>query len=221
MKSKKIVFLGSGGHAQVLASILMRDNGSNRVGLKKIQYVDQSKRRNLDWDYLGTDAWLIDQDPTSWILVNGIGSVGDLEPRKKVFDRYRKAGFRFLSIIDPTALMLDSVLMGEGVQIMGGAILQVGTEIGDNSIVNSGAIIEHHSVIGSHTHVAPGTVVCGDVRIGDQVHLGAHSTVIQGVRIVNQVTLGAGSTAIHDLSSRGVWVGSPPKKIASRSAKKR
>ena len=48
---------------------------------------------------------------------------------------------------------------------MAGVVIQSGSVIGDNVIVNTNASVDHDCRIGQHVHLAPGVVVCGNVCV--------------------------------------------------------
>jgi len=52
--------------------------------------------------------------------------------------------------------------------------------------------------------------LCGNVTIGKNSFIGANSTVIPGKTIGDNIIVGAGSAVISNLSSPGVYAGSPP-----------
>lgn len=142
-------------------------------------------------------------------LVNGIGSTGSLDKRKKVFLTKKSAGFVFQSIIDPSAVLFENVDVGEGVQLMAGVIVCNDVEIGENSIINTGAVVEHDCRIGKHCHIAPGATLSGGVIVGDETHVGAGATLIQNVILGNRCTVAAGAVVVSSFSDDSKVFGIP------------
>jgi len=210
----KILIIGAGGHARVLISSLkalqleiigILDSAPNMLG-QPIAGIPS----------IGNDDKISDYPPDSIELVNGIGSVSSTEKRKVIYDKFKKLGYSFANVIHPSAIIMDDVRLGEGVQIMAGAIVQTGCVIGDNAIVNTGAILDHNCVIGDHTHVAPGVVLSGDVQIGAMAHIGTAATIIQGIKIGPAAIIGAGAVVIKDIPSNVKVAGVPAKIIEGR-----
>ncbi len=63
---------------------------------------------------------------------------------------------------------------------MAGAVIQTGSKIGENTIINTRVSIDHDCCVGAHTHIAPGSVFSGGVTVGQGCHIGPGSVVIQG-----------------------------------------
>ena len=163
--SRMVMILGAGGHARVLADVL-RLQGSRLVGMT-----------SNDDDVLGRYS------PEEIDLVNGVGSIGVPLKRRELFERFKSRGYRFTSVIHPSAILGSDVSLGEGVQIMAGVIIQPGTALGDNTLLNTRVSVDHDCVIGSHVHLAPGVILCGGVTVEEGCHVGTGAVVVQGVRI--------------------------------------
>ena len=146
-------------------------------------------------------------------LVNGIGSVGSTDVRASLFRKFRSLGYRFSTIIHPSAIIASDVTLEEGVQVMAGAIVQTGSRIGLNSIVNTRVSLDHDCVIGADAHLAPGVTLSGGVKVGDGVHIGTAATVIQGIEIGRNSIIGAGSVVLRDVGEGVTVFGIPARQV--------
>jgi len=217
--SKPIIILGAGGHARVLADALLPLEISVFTDSNPLK-VDSPLHHAA---VLGGDDVALAYSPDDIQLVNGVGSVGiaigkkgaalDTLGRVTLFKRFRAAGYRFLNVIHPSAIIAPDVALGEGVQIMAGAVLQTGTSIGDNTIVNTRASIDHDCHIGAHVHIAPGAVLSGGVTVGDYVHVGAGATIVQGIHIGANCMIAAGAVVIRDIPAGESVIGVPAKEV--------
>jgi sugar O-acyltransferase (sialic acid O-acetyltransferase NeuD family) len=211
MKSNKpILVLGSGGHAKGLIEIL-QGYGSEIIGcIVKERIVEQEEI--LGVPIVGTDDEVVlKYQPDQVYLVNGVGSIGDTGRRRTIFNDYKKWGYAFIEVIHPTAIISSYASLGEGVQIMAGAIIQAGSVLGDNSILNTKASIDHDCTIGKHVHVSPGATLCGHILVGEGTHIGAGAVVIQGIEIGQLCVIGAGSIVINDIRDSLTVYGNPAK----------
>ncbi|WP_288349397.1 acetyltransferase [uncultured Thalassospira sp.] len=207
---KQYVIVGAGGHACVVLSALLAMNSPEIAGcIAPSSGVSSS----LDLKILGDDQWLMEQNPEQFLLFNGIGCVDVSNLRSDIFRQYRKFGFKFGTIVHPRAIVADDVRIAMGSQIMAGAVLQTGSQVGQNVIVNTGVIIDHDCVIGDHAHIAPGAVLCGAVRIGESSLIGAGSTIVQNTVIAENVLVGAGSTVTRAVAAGARIAGSPAKTL--------
>ena len=201
----RVILIGGGGHARVILEVL------TITGCDVLGFVDRDPSAVLagNVDRLGAEDAVMGYASRDVSLANGIGSVGKPGSRCNWFEVFRKEGYRFSSVIHPAATVSGSVSLGEGVQVMAGAMIQVAAILEDNVLVNTGAVVDHGCRIGSHVHIAPGAVLCGDVSIGERTHVGAGATIIQGVRVGEDCVIGAGSVVVSDVASGETVMGVP------------
>lgn len=197
--------LGAGGHAGVLIELL-RQNGRDIKGIVA-PTIEPSRPVLRGLSHFVADDDVLNFDPAEVELVNGIGSLPGSALRGSVYRKFATLGYHFSTVISQSAVVSDYVALGEGVQILPGAIVQCGASIGDNTIINSGAIVEHDCRIGEHNHLAPGVTLSGNVRTGNSVHLGTGAVVIQGVAIGADAVVGAGATLTRDVPAGATILG--------------
>lgn len=205
-----VLIVGGGGHAKVLVEALHLRS----VTILGITDIDPARFGTdvLGVRVIGNDDAAEAYTPESLRLVNGIGSVRMPEARAAMFEKFKRRGFTFTTVIHPSAVIAADVALGEGVQVMAGAVIQTGSRIGMNSIINTNASVDHDCIIGDHVHLSPGVTVSGGVRIDDVVHIGAGATVIQGVKIGKNSMVGAGSVVVHDVPDGAEFFGVPARK---------
>ncbi len=209
-----VVLLGAGGHGKVLLALL-HALGREIRGVCDPQLAGKVESWN-GVPVLGGDEVLDSLDPHDVGLVNGIGQVVGSSRRAQVFASLKARGFGFPVLVHPSAWVAPDVNLGEGVQVMAGAIVQPGVTIEANSVVNSRASIDHDCIIGPDVHVAPGAVLCGGVRLAAGVFVGAGATIVQGLSIGEKAVVGAGATVVRDLSGGDLIIGSPARIQPSR-----
>lgn len=192
---KKIIIIGGGGHARVLRDIL----GLQNVAI--LGFMELKETEGMGVKYLGHDSMIKRYPPGSVILVNGIGSIKPPYERREVYERFKRLGYAFLSVVHPKAIVASKVKLGEGVQIMGGVVINTGTVIKDNVIVNTSSSVDHDCSIGAHTHIAPGVTLSGDVTIGECCHVGTGAKIIQGVTVEDEAFIIAGAVIIQTVWS--------------------
>lgn len=213
---RPLVILGAGGHAKVLLSLIQA------VGLQVLGVCDPAlaAQRVSQWrgnEVLGGDEALVKLDPSTVWLVNGVGQQVGASLRRRIFDELKENGFRFRSLVHPAAWVDSSVVLGEGAQVMAGAVIQPDSVIGVNTIVNTRASIDHDCRLGSHVHVAPGATLCGGVRVEDHAFIASGATVIQGMLVGEDSVVGAGAVLVRDLAARQVLLGSAVRKMLGPS----
>lgn len=205
---ENVIVLGGGGHAKVLIDTL-RLNSVTVLGMT----VPEGQTIIDGIPVLGDDDEVYRFSPDSVRLVNGIGSVGDPELRVSLFRKFKEVGYRFMTVIHPFSYVSEDTVIGEGSQVMAGAVVQPGTVIGCNCIVNTKASIDHDCRIADHVHVSPGATICGGVSIGSGTHVGAGATVIQGKRLGKNCTIGAGALVVRDVANASTVIGIPAREV--------
>ncbi len=204
-----VIILGGGGHAKVLIEALLLQHR------EVLGYTDPDEALGmvLGLSRLGDDQAILKYDPEKLKLVNGVGSIASTSSRRRLYELFWSKGYRFQNVAHPSAVIASDVLLEEGVQIMAGAVVQPGSRLGANTIINTGAVVEHDCDIGAHAHIAPGAVLSGNVRIEEGVHVGAGAVIIQGVAIGEKSIIGAGTVVLKDVPSCVTVVGAPGKVI--------
>ncbi len=207
MNKKGVIIIGAGGHGKVLLDTLLE------LGACVLGFLDNDvslQSQNIyNVPILGTDEDICHFNRQEIELVNGIGSIGVATVRRRVFEKFKEQGYHFRQVIHPSAVVSSRVSLGEGVQVLAGTVINIGSRIEDDAIINTRASVDHDCHIGKHVHVAPGCILSGMVSIGDESHIGTGCSVIQGVFIGNRVLIGAGSNVIRNVKNDVVIFGNP------------
>lgn len=207
----RLILLGGGGHARVLATAL-RDSQLSIQGYVAVEPAPD-RDRNLLPPYLGDDNVVFDFDPGEVRLINGVGSARNAERRQRLYDSFRNHGYSYISVIHPSAQVAEGAGLGEAVQVMAGAVIQTGCVIGDNTIVNTSTIVDHDCMTGRHCHIAPGAILCGNVILGDNVHVGAGAVIKNGITVGGHAVIGLGAAVVTDVSAGTTVVGVPAREM--------
>jgi len=208
--SKQVFLLGGGGHGRVVLDALLL-SGANVVGVldPDLKVGDQV----LSVPVMGGDEFLDRVSPTDVFLVNGLGANPCVRSRKWLFEELKVRGFSFDAVRHPSAVIGRECVLGEGSQIMAGAVLQNRVRIGDNAVINTRTSVDHDCVIGAHSFVSPGVVLSGDVLLGESAFIGAGAIMLPGIEIGENVKVGAGAVVIKSVPDGWIVAGNPAVKI--------
>lgn len=210
---KPVIVIGAGGHAAVVADALQAA-GVNVLGFTD---ADPSKHRSKQCDLpvLGSDATVLaGSDRNDVLLANGVGGVKGTDVRRALQQRLQEEGWRFATVIHPTAIVSRHARIGNGAQLLAGSIVQALAAIGEGAIVNTAAVVEHDADVGDYVHVAPRALLCGAVTVGNYSHIGAGAVVRQGIRLGQRTLVGAGAVVVKDFDGDGELVGMPARSSA-------
>ena len=200
---QSIIILGAGGHAKVVADVLVK-SGYEIIGL----VTPDKEKDSLCFGYriIGDEDVLDSYLDREFLLANGIGFLPGKPLRWNLAKKMRDKGYSFVNVIHPSAIIADDAILDEGVQVMAGSIIQPGVHIGRDTIINTGACIDHDCSIGKNCHLAPGVTLSGDVQVDDGVHIGTGSSVIQSKRIGAGTVIAAASVIYNDIPGNVTYV---------------
>ena len=195
--SDGVIILGAGGHAKVIADIIL-SRGENLVGFLD----DNATGAVLGYPILGTLADIAKyQDECSFII-----GIGNNQTRKGIAER---SNVNWHTAIHPSAIIARDIMIGDGSVVMAGAIINPSVSIGRHCIINTATTIEHDNVLDDFVHISPNATLCGTVHIGSSSHIGAGTVITNNTSICEGCIVGAGAVVVNDLNQRGLYVGVP------------
>lgn len=203
--SKRVIVLGCGGHAKVVADIVVK-TGDTLVG-----FLDDDE--SLLGEIIYQDKKVIGKisDCSKFqdtFFVIGIGSNIIREKIAKMYD------LAWYTAIHPSASIANDVIINEGSVVMAQCVINPKTVIGKHAIINTKASLDHDNFIGDFVHISPGVTLCGTVTVLDKTWVGAGSTVINNIIIGKNNIIGAGSLVIKNIEKENkVFVGSPVREL--------
>lgn len=209
--SKRVLIIGAGGHAQVVADALMQARSAGKP-MEPVGYLDDCADLHgcvrLGIPVLGDLArrYTLHFD----LLIIGIG---DNQTRRRLFELFSREGRAFATVIHPTAVIGAEVIVGPGTLVCANAVINPGATIGANVILNTATVVEHHCRIGDHAHLAPGVRLGGEVQIGEGALLGVGAVSIPRRVIGDWSIVGAGAVITANLPPRTVAVGVPARVV--------
>ena len=194
----KLFIIGGGGHSRVVIESF-RKSGSQIDGIVDPAYIKCENVVGIP--VIGGDEALDTFSIDAIRLINGVGVLPGHLGRWKITERLRNRGFKFVTVIDPDAVVSSRVKVSEGVQVLAGCILQDGVTIGRDSVVNTGTILDHDCNLGEKCWISPGVTICGGTIIGSNAYIGTGATLIQNLTIGDGALIRAGATVVEDVPS--------------------
>lgn len=200
--NKKVIIIGAGGHAKVIADIVIKNNdillGFLDDNIEIGTYIIEN------YKVLGNIPKCIEYKNDDIEFIIGIG---DNHTREKIADMY---DLKYYTAIHPNAIISIDVKIYEGTTIMAGSCINAGTCIGKHCIINTGAIVEHDNVLEDYVHISPNAVLAGNIKIGKYTHIGVGAIVRNNIIITKDCIIGAGAVVVKDINETGkVYVGLP------------
>lgn len=203
--AKNVVIIGAGGHAKVIADIIIK-SGDNLIG-----FLDD----NIEKDTVIIAGYKVIGNLNNRFILNKeykfIIAIGDNKKRKDIVDK--TPDMNFYKAIHPNAQIGLDVEIEEGTVIMANAVINSSAKIGKHCIINSGAIIEHDNIIKDYVHISPNSSLGGTITVGECTHIGIGAVIKNNINICDKCTIGAGAVVVNNIKEEGTYIGVPAKKI--------
>ncbi len=210
-KPTRILVIGAGGHGQVVADILLKQNHAGEK-INIAAFLDKDPR--LTGKRFFGIAVAGDEDQLAAIphdaLVPGIGNN---RIRQQACIRLRQKGESFYTAVHPRAVIGLEVEIGAGCVICANAVINTGSRIGEQVILNTACSVDHHNRIGDFVHIAPGAHLGGDVTVGEGTLVGLGASVLPQIHIGKWAVIGAGAVVVNNIPDFAVAVGNPARII--------
>jgi sugar O-acyltransferase (sialic acid O-acetyltransferase NeuD family) len=207
-KNSKIIIVGGGNHALSVLNILFR----NRLAKNIIGYLDEKKTK-LNIDYLGKDKFFLKEkkflSSKKIKLAQGIGT--DILIRTKVFNKFKNAGYSFLTMVDKSSIISFNSKIGEGTVIFPNSSIGPNCRIEENIVLHTNTTIEHDVEIGSGSYIGPSATLCGNVKINKNCLVGAASCILENIVLPKNSILGAISLLNKNYKASKIYKGIPAK----------
>ena len=203
--SKDVIIIGAGGHAKVIADIIYK-SGDNLIGFLDDNLANKGKEIYLGKKVLGTTKDIENYNKNYFIIGIGNNSI-----RKKINN---ENNLKLYTAIHPSAIIAEDVKIGTGSVIMAGVVINPGTVIGKNCIINTCSSLDHDNLLEDYVHISPGAHLAGTVSVKEGTWICTGATIINNITIAQNNIIGAGSVVIKDINEEnGTYVGVPVKKV--------
>ncbi|QIT55909.1 acetyltransferase [Aquisalimonas sp. 2447] len=164
----KLLIVGAGGFGRTVAETVLAQGHYELVG-----FLDDGKPAGetvFGVPVLGDTGEL---GRGTLPAASAVVAIGNNVVRARLCEALRARGARLINVIHERACVSPSALLGEGVVIMGGAVLGTEARLGHGVIVNSGATVDHHAVVDDFGHIGAGSALAGGARVGARAWLRA------------------------------------------------
>ncbi len=210
----RILLIGAGGHARVVADILLccRREGQE---VELLGFLDDnpavSGKEILGFPVLG-GLEDVDRHEHDALII----AIGNCRIRQHLYTSLKARGHSFHTAIHPSAVIAADSRIGEGCMVCAGAIVNTGSVVGVNTILNTCCSVDHDNKVGDHVHIAPGVRLGGNVSVGAGSLVGIGAVVMPQTSVGEECSVGSGAVVHRSLPGGVVAVGVPARVIRSR-----
>ena len=138
-----------------------------------------------------------------------ICAIGDSAVRKQYVAKLKAKGAQFTRLIHPTAVIGQSVRIGEGVIMAPYSSLTAAVEVGNFVNIGLYSVGSHHNQIGNWCQISGHCSLPGRIVLEEGVFLACGVVMVPGVRIGAWSYVGAGSVVLKNVPPRSKVFGVP------------
>jgi sugar O-acyltransferase (sialic acid O-acetyltransferase NeuD family) len=208
-----LLVLGSGNFSYSLIESI-RDFGSSAYEFAGfVQNVDPSRKGE---SFEGFPIYTFDEIEPFASTHAAICFLGDSRPKRKLVEETAALGFRFATLIHPTARVGPRNRVGAGSYVAIQTVLTSPTVIGKHTSVMGQCMLGENCTVGDFVYIGPGTHIAGRVTIGSGSFIGIGVVVSDGVSIGENAVVGAGAVVVRDVPDAVTVVGNPARPIESK-----
>jgi sugar O-acyltransferase (sialic acid O-acetyltransferase NeuD family) len=133
--------------------------------------------------------------------------------RIRLHEQLIEQGLMPVTIAHQSAQIASNAIIGEGCQLMAGAIVNPEAILGRQCIINTKASVDHECILDDGVELAPGATLCGVVHLGINAWVCAGATVLPRISIGSDAIVGAGAVVTRDVPAGTTVVGVPADRI--------
>jgi len=206
---KKVIVVGAGGFGREAYYTIQAIN-KVEPQYEVIGFLDDNPRalegKNIDYPILGS---VNDWQPTDdEVYVMGIAAPSTKEKVAKILVG---KGARFVTLIQPTAIVCDDAIIGEGCVITGFSIVGALTRIG-NFVHIACSMVGQDAEIGDYS-TTTGYANITNAHLGKRVFVGSHAVVLNGRKVGDDAYICAGSVVFNHIKAGVKVMGYPAKRF--------
>lgn len=142
-----------------------------------------------------------------------IFAIGDVDIKKHLIIKLKKKGAKFITLIHPTAIVVSTARIGEGVIICPFCLVSDNVRLDDFVMMNAYSSCGHDARIGKYCILSSYAAMAGFAVLEDEVFLGLHATIIPGKRVCCKSKVSANSVVMRDVPPNKMVFGVPGKAI--------
>ena len=207
---ERVVFVGTGGVGREVTS----------WAKKLVDIVGYLTRDAAEHERFGLTGQVFPDDITPDVVGTDLAvmTIGQPALKRKLYHYLSERGFRFKSLVHPSAVVADNIVLEEGAIICPLVNVSPNVTLGRLSYVNFCCGIGHDAQIGDFVQINPGVQIGGFARIGDASLVGSGATIRDGVTVGDEVVVGSGSVVLAKIRSQSTVLGNPAKRMRAFEA---
>ncbi len=127
-------------------------------------------------------------------------AIGDNQRRRSLAKRCLRLNWRPATLIHPSVIRANNIVIGEGVYIGAGTIINPDVRVGDFVLINQRVAVGHDATLEDWCQLNPGAQINGQCQVGPGATIGSNASLHPGVRIGAHAVVGSNSQVLRDVT---------------------
>ncbi len=140
-------------------------------------------------------------------------AIGDNRTRMEKFSYYKRKGFYLPNAVHREVYCSPFAEMGEGNFVMGRAVLNPCSRVGNYCIINTSATVGHDCLLEDGAQIGPGVNLAGGSVLKEGAFIGIGGKVGPKAVVGSWAVVGAGAVVLDDLPDQAFCSGTPAKPV--------
>ncbi len=136
--------------------------------------------------------------------------------RKMIREKVNSLGISLANLVDPTAIISPSAVLGKGVVITPYSTVSSDAEIKDNVLIQSYVRVGHDIVVGEDSVISANVGIGGKTIVGSQTYIGM-GAVIKDELIIGSNSIVSMGSIVHTNIADGMTVVGLPARVSKKN----
>ena len=206
--------------------------GAGGLGREVLQVLRDQQKVGMEVECLG---FLVDPEFASLSSIHGMPVYQDIAPiavdrsiqfvvaignpllRFSTVGKIQaEIGSRFATVVHPSCILGDNVIVGSGSILLPGASATTDVRIGQHVVINPQVSLAHDCIVEDYVSLGPKVTLAGGVHLEQGCELGTAATIIPKQRVGCWAVVGAGAVVTASISPNVTVVGVPARALPKR-----
>lgn len=143
--------------------------------------------------------------------ISSIANPTDRVIRRKIWDKIKKLGLHFATLVHPSVIVYKDVIIKEGCVVNASCVLGSNVILEENVHLAYACNIAHETKICAHSTLGTGVNLSSGILVGEDCYIGAGVSATHDVVIEDDTLVAVGSAVVDNLRTNGqhMWIGVP------------
>ena len=193
-----VILVSSGIHGREMVEIIRRTGSYRLLGI--VRSKETEEQISPDGIPVLGGLSILSRFPDTAVMCDNESKPGNIDISE-----------RLVSLIDPTAFIHPSAIIGRGCVIYPNCFIGAEAILGENCFLLAGAVVNHNCIVGNNVVMATGAHLAGSVEVNDTAYIGQDATIRQYVTIGKNTLIGMGAVVVKSVPDNAVMIGNPAK----------